>query len=153
MGEISIMEELIKITGNVRLVLCDQYGSVKQNLHVPNLVTTAGKTFIASRMTDTSNAVMGFMWVGTSTTAATVSDTDLITPIAGGRLALTSSTPTANVIAYAATFNAGVATGTITEAGIFNANSAGTMLCRTVFAAVTKGASDILTINWNVTVS
>ena len=44
-------------------------------------------------------------------------------------------------------------TGAITEAGIFNASSSGTMLCRTVFSVVNKGASDSMTITWTVTVS
>ena len=41
----------------------------------------------------------------------------------------------------------------LTEAGIFNASSAGTLLCRTVFSVVTKGASDAMTITWTVTLS
>ena len=41
----------------------------------------------------------------------------------------------------------------ITEAGVFNANSSGTMLCRTVFAAVNKGELDTMTISWDVTIS
>ena len=44
-------------------------------------------------------------------------------------------------------------TGAITEAGLFNASSSGTMLCRTVFSVVNKGASDAMTITWTVTVS
>lgn len=143
----------LKLVGNVDIVLYDSHGFIKAIRTIPNLVTTAGKTHIASRMVGTSSGVMSHMWVGTSSTAASVSDTDLITPCASGRLALTSSIPTANVIAYLATFNAGIATATITEAGIFNANSAGTMLCRTVFSAIGKGASDVLTISWSVTIS
>jgi hypothetical protein len=41
----------------------------------------------------------------------------------------------------------------VTEAGILNANSAGTLLCRTVFAVVNKGADDAMAITWTVTVS
>jgi len=50
-------------------------------------------------------------------------------------------------------FGAGEGTGSITEAGIFNASSSGTLLCRTVFSVVNKGASDSMTITWTVTVS
>jgi hypothetical protein len=52
-----------------------------------------------------------------------------------------------------ATFGAGVATGAITEAGVFNALTAGTMLCRTVFSVINKGALDTLVITWKVTVA
>ena len=66
---------------------------------------------------------------------------------------MTSSTVTDNEIVYVDTFAAGTGTGAITEAGIFNASSGGTMLCRTVFSVVNKGASDAMTITWTVTVS
>ena len=48
---------------------------------------------------------------------------------------------------------AGTGTGAVTEAAILNASSGGTMLCRTVFSVVNKGASDSMTVTWTVTVS
>jgi len=51
------------------------------------------------------------------------------------------------------TFGAGVGTGAVTEAGIFNASSAGTMLCRTTFSVINKAAADTLGITWTVTVN
>ena len=44
-------------------------------------------------------------------------------------------------------------TGAITEAGILNAGSGGTLLCRTVFSVVNKASSDSMTITWTVTIS
>ena len=44
-------------------------------------------------------------------------------------------------------------TGAITEAGILNAASAGTLLCRTVFSVINKGASDSMTVTWTITIS
>jgi hypothetical protein len=41
----------------------------------------------------------------------------------------------------------------VVEAAIFNAASAGTMLCRTTFAVVNKGANDGMSITWTITVS
>ena len=38
-------------------------------------------------------------------------------------------------------------------AGIFTAVTSGTMLARTVFAVVNKGASDSMTISWDITIS
>ena len=60
---------------------------------------------------------------------------------------------TADSLQYVATFGAGVATGTLTEAGIFNAASSGTMFSRTVFAAINKTASDSVTITWKIVVA
>jgi hypothetical protein len=56
-------------------------------------------------------------------------------------------------VTYVATFAAGTGTAAITEAAILIASSGGTMLCRTVFAVVNKGASDSMTITWVVTAS
>jgi len=118
---------------------------------VPNLVVTTGKNFVASRIKDTTSAAMTHMGIGTSVTSAAAGDTAL-----GGeaaRVALTSTTVTNNVVTYVATFGAGTGTGAITEAGLFNDSTGGTMFCRTTFAVVNKGASDSMTITWSVTVS
>jgi len=98
---------------------------------------------------------MSHMAVGSGSTAAAAGDTSL-TEL--GRVSLTSTTivttsVTNDAVQYVATFAAGTGTGAITEAGIFNAGSAGTMLCRTVFAVINKGSLDTLTITWKVTVA
>jgi len=119
-----------------------------------NLVVTAGKEWIAARMKDTST-VMTHMGVGTGTTAAVIANTDLETVHGDGRKALTVSggTVVGPVITFACTYAATVCTGAITEAGIFTAITSGTMLARTVFATVNKGAADSMTISWDVTIS
>jgi hypothetical protein len=145
------MEDNLKITGSLELILSDMAGQVKQKVIVPNLVVSAGKNFIASRMTGTP-AIMSHMAVGSGVTAPSAANTELSTQI-GSRVALTSSNATNNVVSYSASFAAGVGTGALTEAGIFNADSAGTMLCRTVFDVINKGSSDSLVINWNITIN
>jgi hypothetical protein len=118
---------------------------------VPNLVVTTGKNFVASRIKDATTPAMSHMAIGTVSTAAAATDSAL-----GGeaaRVALSSTTVTGNVVNYIASFPAGTGTGAITEAGLFNASTAGTMFCRTTFAVVNKGASDSMTITWSVTVS
>ena len=84
--------------------------------------------------------------------AAAAGDTALGSQL-GSRKALTSTTVTDNAVEYVATFAAGEGTGAVHEAGVFNASSSGTMLCRTVFDVINKGASDSMTITWTVTVS
>jgi len=151
-----MFNDSIKMTGNLKLVLTDEHGNVKQEEEVKNLVVTVGKNFIASSMTKTttnSPAAMTHMEVGTGTTAAAVGDTTLQTAVASSRVTLTSTTVTTNNVAYVATFPAGTGTGALTEAGIFNASSSGTMLCRTVFSVINKGAADTLGITWTVTVN
>lgn len=118
---------------------------------VDNLVVTAGKGFVASRMKDATTTAMTHMAIGTGSTAAAASNTALGSQSA--RTTLTSTTVSGADITYVDTFPAGTGTGAITEAGLFNDSSSGTMLCRTVFSVVNKGASDSMTITWTVTVS
>ena len=140
----------LKITGAVEITLFDKDGQVKDQRSIKNLVVTTGKTFIAARMVGTPT-VMSHMAIGSGTVDPAVGDTTLGTEL--GRVSLTSSAASGAVVTYIASFGAGTGTGAVTEAGIFNAGSSGTMLCRTEFAVVNKGADDSLSITWTVTVS
>lgn len=143
------LNEIFKLTGKVHVTLTNEHGEVVEQ-RATNLVVTTGKNFTASRMVGTASNIMSHMAVGAGTTAAAVGDTALGSEL--GRVALTAGTATNNVVTYTATFGAGTGTGAVTEAGIFNASSAGTMLCRVVFAVVNKGANDTIAITWTVTV-
>lgn len=116
-----------------------------------NLVVTVGKNHIADQLAAQAQGQMSHMALGTGTTAAVAGDTTLETEL--DRNALTSLTNSSNTITYVGDWAAGDGTGAITEAGIFNSASAGTMLVRSVFAAKNKGAGDSLTITWVVTIS
>ena len=135
----------LKLTGALTIALNDEIVQETENL-----VVTAGKNWVADRMNDV-NTVMTHMAVGTGTTAAAAGNTTLVTE--NDRNALTSTTVTANAVAYVATWAAGDGTAALTEAGLFDAASAGDMLARTVFSVVNKGAADSMTITWTITVS
>lgn len=147
-----IKTDELKVTGSVNVVIHDDSGKQKENFTIPNLVVTTGLAYIASRMKDATATAMTHMAVGTGSTAAAAGDTALETQL-GSRVSLTSTTVTSNSTAYVATFGAGVGTGALTEAGIFNASTSGTMLCRTLFAVINKGAADTMTITWTITIS
>ena len=147
-----MLKDSIKLTGEVKLTLTNEGGDVTQEVIVPNTVVTAGKGFIASRM-NTTTTTMSHVELGTGTTGANVANTTLETIISGSRTALTSTTVTANAGGYVVTFPAGTGTGALTEAGIFNASSGGTMLCRTTFSVINKAAADTLGITWTITVN
>lgn len=140
----------IKVTGELKLTLTRPNGHIKHEVIVPNLVVTAGKNFIADRLKN-NTTVMSHMAIGTGNTAAAAGNTALGSE--AGRVALTSTTVTDNAVAYVATFAAGTGTGAITEAGLLNASSSGTLLCRTVFSVINKASADTLGITWTVTVS
>ena len=143
--------ETIKMKGELDIVVRDSSGNIKETRHIPNLVVTAGKNYIASRMVGTASSIMSHMAIGTGTTTPAVGDTTLTTE--AGRVALGSGTDSNNQVTYTATFSAGTGTGAITEAGVFNANTGGTMLCRTTFPVVNKAAGDSIAVTWVVTVS
>jgi len=141
----------ISVKGNLKVVVTDSNGVVKDKREINNLVVSSGLAFIASRMKDTTDDAMSYMAIGTGTTAAAAGDTTLGTEL--DRNALTSTTVSSNVTTYVASWAAGDGTGAITEAGIFNAASSGTMLARTVFDVVNKGANDSLTVTWSINIS
>jgi hypothetical protein len=143
--------ESVRVLGNLEVKLLDKSGTLKDIRNVNNLVVAVGKDIIASRLAGNTIALPSFMAVGSGNTAAATSQTTLGTEL--GRVALDSSTRTSNTIAYIATFGAGTGTGSLTEAGIFNAVTSGNMLCRTVFSTVTKAAGDTVVITWNVTIA
>ena len=140
-----MINDNLKLTGALTIAIND---TIVQKTE--NLVVTAGKNWVADRMNN-ANTVMTHMAIGTGTNTAVVGDTTLQTEL--DRNALTSTTVTANAVAYIATWAAGDGTGAVTEAGIFDAASGGDMLARTDFSVVNKGAADVLTITWTVTIS
>jgi len=145
-----MIQETIKAKGELSIKLFGPDGKLKAEQNVPNLVVTNGKTFIAARMVGTPTA-MSHMAIGSGTTDPAVGDTALQTEL--GRVALTSSASSGAVVTYVASFGAGTGTGAVTEAGILNASSGGTLLCRTEFSVVNKGADDSMSITWTITVS
>ena len=135
-----------KLTGKLKIELNDEVVA-----EVPNIVVNDGKDFVASRMKDTTDAAMSHMAIGSGNTAAAAGDTALGTQL--DIQSLTSTTVSTNTVTYAATFGAGDGTGAVAEAGVFNAASSGTMLCRSVFSVVNKAAGDSMTVTWVITIS
>lgn len=146
------MEDNLKLRGDVFIVVKDKDGNIKEERKEENLVVSAGLNFICSRMKDTTDGAMSHMGLGSGTTAAAANDTDLGS-LLGSREALDSTTVSSNTITYVSSFEAGDATGAVTEAGIFNASTSGTMLCRVVFSEINKAADDTMSVTWTITLS
>ena len=140
----------IKITGELSIQKFDENNNLVQQINIPNLVVSAGKQHIAQRIASNSETIMSHMAIGSGVTTPALSNSTLVTELARQSLTLTS-VDSFN-ITYTATFAAGIGTGSITEAGIFNNGTSGTMLCRTTFPVITKGASDTIAISWTITV-
>jgi len=97
---------------------------------------------------------MDHMALGNGVTAAVSTDIELVGEI--GRTDNVTNQVANSRVTYTGTFAAGVATGAITEAGIFDSplvgNDGGIMLARSVFPVVNKQIDDYLTVLWVITV-
>jgi hypothetical protein len=150
-----MINENLKLSGQLNIVLKDSAGNIKKDLVVKNLVVNAGLAYIVSRMTGTDKSVMSHMSLGSGAATPAAGDTDLGT-VLGSRETLDSTTISGTndeKVVYVSSFEAGDATGAVTEAGIFNASSSGDMLCRTVFPVVNKAADDTMSVTWTITLS
>ena len=154
MDKIAKGNDNLLLSGRVTITLRDEYGKIKER-SVDNLVVTVGKAHVADQLSGQVQAAMSHMAIGTGATAQVAGDTALETEL--NRIAFVSVTQgtgaDANKVIYVGEWPSGTGTGVLTEAGIFNAASSGTMLARTTFGAKDKGAGDSLTITWTLTVN
>jgi hypothetical protein len=136
---------------NMVLELFDGNGNLKDRREIHNTVTTAGKNGVADQLLASPTlAKPGWMELGTGTGGTTL----LNAYVSGSRVALTSKTRSGAVVTMVGDFAAGVGTGAITEAGIFDVVTANTvnMWCYSSFTVINKQAADSLKITWTLTV-
>lgn len=114
-----------------------------------NKIVTSGLNLAAVRLGANTQDPIGYIGVGADATAPVAGNTTLGNQL-DARIA-TSFSPAGAVGTWEATFPAGASTGTIAEAGLFNAAAGGTMFSRVVFgSAIPKTATDSITITWTV---
>lgn len=118
---------------------------------MPNIITTAGKGLIATRLTNATAAVADYNAIGAGTGDEAAGDTALGSELARAQGTISVYNSVTSRCTY--TFAAGTGTGAVTEAGRLNAASVGTLLCRKKFDVVNKGALDSLAVTHDVTVS
>jgi len=131
--------------------------------HTRNGVTTVGKAAVAGLINGVGSVpVFASIGQGTGTTAFAAGDTTLQTEVtaAGGAAsgvhavaAATASlvtTTTTNDTSQLVGTVSEAATIAITESGVFNATTNGTLLCRQTFTAVNVVSGDSLQFTWKV---
>lgn len=160
----SLTDGEITLSGRVDWVLRDSEGNIKDARYdVPNLITNVGKAFVADLLlADVGSAaptVFDYIAIGTGTNAAAATDTTLQTEITtngGARAAATGTRVTTTVtndtaqLVLTFTFTGAFA---VTESGVFNDVTTGTMLCRQVFSAINVASSDSLQVTWKIAIS
>jgi hypothetical protein len=138
------------LESNMRAELRGPDGELKQVEEVHNLIVTVGKNGIMDQLL--ASPTIGkptHMAIGTGAVAPAAGDTALGTEL--DRNALTTKTRATNVVTMVGDWAAGDGTGAITEAGIFDAATAGNLYVRATFSVINKGASDTLSISWTIT--
>lgn len=108
--------------------------------------TSAGEYYIVDLLDTTGTSYIGW---GTGSTAAAKGDTALVTPGSEARVAATRSQPAADQIRYVATITAN-GTKTITESGVFDAITAGTMIVRSVSTGIQVTSGDKIEFTFTV---
>lgn len=131
--------------------LLDEEGNLKQKFVKHNLITNAGYNFIANCFGATTRpSPMEYIAIGSGTTAPALTQTALISQVLR-KSATFSHATNATSFTLSTTFYAGEATGSLTEAGIFNASSGGTMFDRVTFPVINKQALDVVVITFTIT--
>lgn len=124
---------------------------------VRNKIVNAGLALAAGLLNGSgAPTTPTYIALGTGTTAVAATDTALVTETSTSGLAraaatvsLVTTTATNDTAQWLKSFSV---TGTVavTESGIFNASSVGTMLCRQTFSAVNVVNGDTLQITWKI---
>lgn len=145
------------------LVLPGLTGSWVSEMLVSNGVPTVGKALVAGRINGSgSPAAATYIGVGIGTTGFNAADTALETEKLedgtsstaahkSATVSLVTTDVTNDTAQLVATF-AFTATLAITESGVFNASSAGTLLCRQTFSAINVVDGDSLQVTWKIDV-
>lgn len=147
-----MLHDTLTIKGSCKVELFDKDGVLADERFVDNLIVTVGKNGITEQLlaAPSSPGKPTHMAVGTGAVAPAAGDTALGTESA--RVAFTSKSRAANVLTLVGDYAAGVATATLTEAGVFDAASVGNLYSRATFTGIPKGASDTLKVTWTWTI-
>lgn len=150
-----------KLKGELTLTVKDASGKIKDSRHITNKIVMTGCNMIASALSgeiarneSTMIGIPTHIACGDGMAIPTVNDVALEHELARVPFDINPKRD-GNSVTFQATFGPGVPNAdntTMTEVGIFNAETNGTMLNRATFAVVNKSVDDTVIINWVVTV-
>lgn len=145
----------MRMKGEYFIKLYGPNGELKDERQGFNVITTAGKDFLASFLQSATAAAATFtckyMAIGSDSTGEDAANTALGTELA--RHTGTVSYISGAVYRVTATFATGVGTGDIYEYGILSSSTGGTLLSRDTESGIAKGANDTLVVIANITFS
>ena len=140
----------IRLIGSVRVEVHHDDGRTEAYTQ-PNMIVNGGRDRIAALFAQQSTTFPTHLEVGTGTTAPTGTDTTLETAVL--RNAVVSSSALNGVTSIKAYFSKTDANGSaISEVGLFDQSSGGTMFARSILGSVVnKDATIAMTITWTFT--
>ena len=150
--------ENVKLSGEIRMVLKDKYGNLKDNRLIKNTITTLGKAELAGLLLiDISGTAFDYIAIGVGTGGTTALNSECVSDggerrggadVVGTRVTTTVTDDTAQLVTTF-TFTGALA---ITEEGIFNAAAAGVMLAYQSFSVLNVADGDTLAITHKIKV-
>lgn len=155
--KVGLWKDGIRLRGDLEIVRWGKDGKLIDYKLLENIITDVGCAWIADQCSDGGQAAMKYMAVGTKTQAPAGGNTKLVGEL--DRNVMSGSAPSqltgANDHKFQCkgTWAAGDATGALTEAGVLNHSTVGSMLCYVTFSVINKGAADSLTITWTISVA
>jgi len=160
--ELQIQTEVdtAKVYGHFTLVVHDENGFITGYQQTDNLVVDRGLDCMGDLVFGTTlctaEALYQFIEIGTGSTAPTLADLTIETAI-GGCARVQDATPFGNstisgeiTTTVESVFLGTTCAASVTEAAVFDAITSGNIIARSTFGVVTVGASDQLTVTYNI---
>ena len=144
------MIEGVGLRANVTIEVTES-GRVVQTIRKHNLVVLDGRDLICSRLVGSTAGALDYLAAGTGSTAVASGDSALGTEVYRDQITKTTLYAGQGKLQAKHYIGTTYANGnTITEAGLFNASSGGTMAARVVHDAITKTSSVAITYTWEI---
>ena len=149
------------MTDRVTLRVFSKDGKLKQEYDSgwsPNGITNVGFAEVAGLiLLDVGGTAFDYIAIGTGTTAFDPTQTALVSEVirkagTGSKTTTSVTDDTAQLVTTFSSADTLSGTHAITESGVFNAASGGTMLCRQTFSAlnIDWDAGDTLQVTWKI---
>jgi len=138
------MRDSVKAVGRLTIIVKRKDGTVKDRRVVENTVTTAGKNAVCALVVGVRTTPFKYVAIGTGTP----SESGLGREVARGMAQVSAPSYAQWFIEFNAT-----ASWDITEAGIFDASSGGTMLSYASFSALHVEPGDSIQVTWTFSLS
>jgi len=143
-------EETINLKGIVTINFFDHFGRVTRTIEENNLVTNAGKNFFVNKIIDEpsiAGSAVQSIALGDGSTVPTETDTALENET--GRIQISSISSSNNIGEFVTSISAGVATGTIQEAGLYTSDDTPILISRIVLSSpFVKQPNESITVSW-----